>query len=139
MMIFMRGNLSVRISLNRMPFSFRCRKFLHGLNGALVRMNYRYADCVTSLGEFNRKWQVRIGADPQKILFVPNGVDADVFQPRPEKRPERVTVVTLARIYPLKGIDTLLRVHPPRDVVGLLGSELEKDVLERVVLGARRE
>lgn len=97
------------LALSRMPFSYRCRKFLHSLNGALVRMNYHYADCLTSLGEFNRKWQVRIGADPRKILFVPNGVDPELFQPRPERRPERITVVTLARIYRLKGIDTLIK------------------------------
>ena len=96
------------VALSRTSNSYRCRKFLHSLNGALVRMNYHYADCVTSLGEFNEKWQIRIGADARKILFVPNGVDPELFQPRPEKRPERVTVVTLARIYPLKGIDVLL-------------------------------
>jgi glycosyltransferase involved in cell wall biosynthesis len=97
------------LSLSRMPYSYRCRRFLHGLNGALVRMNYHYADCVTSLGEFNRRWQIRIGADPEKILFVPNGVDSRIFQPREGKRPAQVTVVTLARIYRLKGIDSLLR------------------------------
>lgn len=97
------------LSLSRMPYSFRCRQFLHRLNGALVRMNYHYADVITSLGEFNRKWQIRLGAHPDKILFVPNGVDPDVFQPRPQRRSRIVTVLTLARIFPLKGIDTLLR------------------------------
>lgn len=97
------------LALSRSESSYRCRKFLHGLNGALVRMNYYYADVVTSLGEFNRKWQVRIGADPAKILFVPNGVDPEIFRPRPNKRPPRTTVVTLARIYPLKGIEVLVR------------------------------
>jgi polysaccharide biosynthesis protein PelF len=97
------------LALSRSESSYRCRKFLHSLNGALVRMNYHYADLVTSLGEFNRKWQIRIGAEPSKILFVPNGVDPQIFQPRPEKRPARTTVVTLARIYPLKGIEILIR------------------------------
>ena len=97
------------VALSRTTNSYRCRKFLHSLNGALVRMNYHYADCVTSLGEFNKKWQIRIGADPEKILFVPNGVDPELFQPRPERRPPRTTVVTLARIYALKGIDILLQ------------------------------
>jgi glycosyltransferase involved in cell wall biosynthesis len=97
------------LSLSRMPYSYRCRRFLHSLNSALVRMNYRYADCLTSLGEFNRRWQLRLGADAGKILFVPNGVDPRVFQPREGKRPAQLTVVTIARIYPLKGIDSLLR------------------------------
>jgi glycosyltransferase involved in cell wall biosynthesis len=77
---------------------------------AVVGMNYAYADKVTSLCEFNRNWQIRMGADPQRIEIVPNGVDPAVFFPpeTPATRPAP-TVLTMARIYRLKGIDHLLR------------------------------
>ncbi len=120
------------LALSRMEYSFRCRQFLHRLNGALVRMNYRYADVVTTLGEFNRKWQERIGADPGKILFVPNGVNPRVFQPRPERRPAPLTVLTLARIYPLKGIEMLVRAAAlVRDRVAGVRFRILGDVADR--------
>ena len=97
------------VSLSRMQVSAACRRFLLGWNQAIVRMNYHHADHVTCLGEFNRKWQVLFGADPSKIEFVPNGVDPRRFYPDPQCRHERKTVLTLARIFPLKGIDTLVR------------------------------
>ena len=97
------------VSLSRMEMSEACRRFLLGWNGAIVRMNYHFADHVTCLGEFNLQWQLSFGADRRKIEFVPNGVDPKRFYPAPESRPARLTVLTLARIYPLKGIDTLLR------------------------------
>ncbi len=97
------------VSLSRMKESDACRRFLLGWNQAIVRMNYHYADHVTCLGEFNRKWQILFGADASKIEFVPNGVDSKRFFPSPTSRPPQLTVLTLARIYPLKGIDTLLR------------------------------
>jgi len=102
------------LSLAQSGFSVNCRRFLLGLNEAIVRMNYHYADLVTTLGDFNRAWQVRLGAHPSKIVTVPNGVDPAKFFPQVERRSPQLTVLTLARVYPLKGIDVLLRA------VGLL-------------------
>ena len=96
------------LALSRTDYSLNCRRFLLSLNEAIVRTNYRYADVITSLGEFNRDWQLRLGAPASKIVFVPNGVDPLRFRPEPERRPERLTVLTLARCYALKGIDVLL-------------------------------
>ncbi|MBL8217131.1 MAG: GT4 family glycosyltransferase PelF [Bryobacterales bacterium] len=95
--------------LSRTDYPLNCRHFLFSLNRAIVRMNYAFADQVTTLGDFNKMWQLRFGAEPRKITTVPNGVDPSVFQPRPELRPARPTVVTLARVFPLKGITVLLR------------------------------
>jgi len=97
------------VSLSKMQMTAACRRFLLGWSQAIVRMNYYYADHITCLGEFNRKWQLRFGADLSKIEFVPNGVSARKFFPDPHRRPARLTVLTLARIFPLKGIDNLVR------------------------------
>jgi glycosyltransferase involved in cell wall biosynthesis len=97
------------LSLRRASQTEGEKRFLLGMNEAIVRMNYTYADVVTSLCDFNRQWQLRLAASPEKIELAPNGVDAAVFYPRGLPLPERPTVVTTARIYPLKGIDVLLR------------------------------
>jgi glycosyltransferase involved in cell wall biosynthesis len=107
--IFLR-ELYVRLSA--MEASLPCRRFLFSFYEAVARMNYYFADEVTSLCEFNRKWQVRMGADAERIRITPNGVDPNVFRPPSEAdaRPAdgRPVVLTMARIYPLKGIDVLL-------------------------------
>lgn len=99
------------LSLERMEETERCRRFLFSWYEAVARMNYHYADSVSSLCEFNRKWQIRVGARPEKIRIVPNGIDSARFYPASaETKADRAPVVlTMARIYPLKGIDSLLR------------------------------
>jgi polysaccharide biosynthesis protein PelF len=97
------------LNLSRSQYSSRCRRFLVGFHRAITRMNYHYADVVTCLGDFNRQWQVRFGADPGKIRVVSNGIDPSSFRPRPSPKRSRPTVLTMARIFPLKGIDVLIR------------------------------
>jgi glycosyltransferase involved in cell wall biosynthesis len=97
------------LSIGRMKESVNCRRFLFRWYEAVVQMNYHYADAVTSLCEFNRRWQVQMGAAPERIEIVPNGVDSEVFY-AVERPADRVpTVLTMARIYRLKGIDHLIR------------------------------
>lgn len=97
------------LALSRSRETEKNRRFLMNLNRALVKMNYFFADTITSLGTFNQMWQLRFGAPAERIVYLPNGVDPDSFVPAPGKRPERPTVVTMARISPIKGIDTLMR------------------------------
>lgn len=97
------------LALSKSEHSIGARRFLVRFYGAIVRMNYHYADVVTTLGEFNRQWQVRCGADPSKIRVVPNGIDPAKFRPRASAPRTRITVLTMARIFPLKGIDILIR------------------------------
>jgi glycosyltransferase involved in cell wall biosynthesis len=94
--------------LARMDSTPRCKRFLLSMYGALVRMNYFYADTVTALCEFNRRWQIELGVDPAKIRIVPNGTDPALFRPRERTSDRRPTVLTLARVFPLKGILPLI-------------------------------
>jgi polysaccharide biosynthesis protein PelF len=97
------------LNLSRSQYSGRCRRFLARFHRAITRMNYHHADVVTCLGDFNRQWQLRFGADLASIRVVPNGVDPGIFRPRPSLPRPRPTVLTMARIFPLKGIDVLIR------------------------------
>src|SRR5262249_988077 len=109
------------LSLGRMKESRRCRQFLFGWFESVTRMNYHYADSISSLCEFNRKWQIRMGAAPERIQLIPNGIDSAKFYPPVSRRIGRPpTVLTMARIYPLKGIEYLLQA------IGLLRERLPK-------------
>jgi glycosyltransferase involved in cell wall biosynthesis len=97
----------VYASMSSSAYPDTCRAYLVAFHRAVAAVNYHFADIITSLGEFNTKWQVRFGADPEKIRYLPNGVDPDRFPHAPEPSGTPL-VLTLARIYPLKGITTLL-------------------------------
>ena len=129
----------VYLSLGESNYSPGHKAFLLALNESVIRMNYLFADAVTSLCEFNRKWQIRLGADPEKIRIVPNGVDEAVFHgPRQEPRGDPV-VLTMSRIMPLKGIDILLRAAPrvrqrvPRARFRILGEPAHKDYFQQCI------
>ena len=97
------------LSLSRCSYSAGCRAFLARFHHALTRLNYYYADLISTLGEFNRRWQIQFGADPRKLMVIPNGVSAERFYPITGARPPGQTVLTMARISPIKGIQTLIR------------------------------
>ena len=98
------------LSLSRCRYSRPCRAFLLRFYRALTLLSYHFANRITSLGEFNKQWQIRLGADPQKIEIAPNGVEAHRFYPPPAPaQRDRPVVLTMARIAPIKGIDTLIR------------------------------
>jgi polysaccharide biosynthesis protein PelF len=97
------------LSLRHSGYTETCRRFLLAFHGAVVKMNYHFADRVTVLGSFNKRWQMKLGASESKIFITPNGVDASVFTIPVKKAGERLVVLTMARIYHLKGIEYLLR------------------------------
>src|SRR5262249_37552368 len=102
----------IYVTLSRSGYSANCPQFLARFLQALVNLSYHYADGITALGSFNRKWQIRLGADPAKIWLAPNGVDPALFHPRDGERRTRPTVLAMARLFPLKGIEVLLQAAP---------------------------
>lgn len=100
------------LNLATSPYSPRRKHFLLALNRALVRLSYHMADAITAVCKFNTDWQQRLGADPGKVEIFPNGVNPDVFFPPSGHefgRGREPTILTMARIFPLKGIDVLLK------------------------------
>lgn len=124
------------VTLSRSGYSEQCRQFLSRFHRALVSLNYHYADQITTLGSFNRKWQIQLGADPGKIRVAPNGVDPQLFYPRGDSMRSRPTVLTMARIFPLKGIDVLLEAAPmvrdrvPDVLFRILGDPADREYFE---------
>ncbi|HYO19079.1 MAG TPA: GT4 family glycosyltransferase PelF, partial [Dermatophilaceae bacterium] len=61
--------------------------------------------------DFNGRWAVALGADPDKVRTIHNGVDTTYFKPVADE-PEHPTVVFVGRMDPLKDLRTLLRAVP---------------------------
>jgi len=74
----------------------------------LCETGYRNADLITPCNEYNQRWEKRLGADPEKLRTVYNGVDPERF-PQAQAEPEEPTLVFVGRIDPLKDLHTLLR------------------------------
>ncbi len=74
----------------------------------LTSAAYIVADLITPGSRYNRRWQERNGADPEKVRPIHNGVDHHEF---PDAGPEPVapTLVWVGRIDPLKDLETLIR------------------------------
>jgi glycosyltransferase involved in cell wall biosynthesis len=87
------------------------KRFLVAVVRAVVRLNYRHADHIAPVCAFNTRWERLLGAAPERIEVIYNGVSPDVFQPGPSGRAAGgpVEIVSVARSDPNKDLETLLR------------------------------
>lgn len=76
---------------------------------ALARMIYRDADLVVSVSEFNRTWQIELGAPAEKTRVVYNGVAPEAFPVAEAAVLKEPTVSWVGRIDPIKDLETLVR------------------------------
>lgn len=72
---------------------------------------FRRADIVTVNGEFLRRRLIEQGAPPNLIRILPVGAPLDLipFRLRECDREQRVMLLTVARLEPVKGLDTAIR------------------------------
>lgn len=97
------------IAMGGAPESFFLKRFLLRLVHLTSRVCYVAADQVSPVCHHNARWERKMGVTPDRIRTIYNGIDTDAFVP-PELEPERdrPTVVTSARVFPLKDIETLI-------------------------------
>lgn len=74
---------------------------------ALSQLTYAEAAAIAPVSEFNRRWELRLGADPHRTRTVYNGVDVDRYTPIAGE-PDVPTVLFVGRIDPLKGLEVLV-------------------------------
>ncbi|MEF2277512.1 GT4 family glycosyltransferase PelF [Deinococcus sp. YIM 134068] len=74
----------------------------------LCSLAYQEAALILPGSHYNRRWEERLGADPDRIQCVYNGIDPDVFPPA-ESEPEAPVVSWVGRVDPLKDLETLIR------------------------------
>ena len=77
--------------------------------GALARMIYHDADLVVSVSEFNRTWQIELGAPAEKTRLVYNGVAPEAFPAADSGVLHEPTVSWVGRVDPIKDLETLVR------------------------------
>lgn len=97
------------LSIGRSGLSPFSKQFLLGLVRNVTAVNYAYADLVAPVAAFNARWERRLGVAEEQVRVIYNGVDPGDFAPKPCPREGQLTVVSVARIDPVKDIETLLR------------------------------
>jgi glycosyltransferase involved in cell wall biosynthesis len=76
---------------------------------AVISLNYEYADVVAPVCKYNTRWEKRFGVEKEKINVIYNGVDDKIFSPSDStKKSKTPTIVSIARIDPLKDITSLI-------------------------------
>jgi glycosyltransferase involved in cell wall biosynthesis len=78
--------------------------FLRLLSSAV----YSEASVIRPASDFNQRWQIRNGAEPERIDTIYNGIDVTAF-PVDATEPSVPTISWLGRIDPLKDLETLIR------------------------------
>jgi len=97
------------LSLGKREYSTFLNTFLIRMIHSVTGVNYAYADQVSPVCRYNTRWEQKFDVPPDRIQVIYNGVDKNVFTEAPRVERERPTVVTVARIDPLKDILTLIK------------------------------
>jgi glycosyltransferase involved in cell wall biosynthesis len=92
-----------------------------GFARRMSEVSYALADEISSCCEYNRRWESRVGAVPDRVSTVYYGLDPNSFAPVEASGGSTPVVLWMGRIDPLKDLETLLRaasiVHAARDEV----------------------
>ncbi|WP_195237106.1 GT4 family glycosyltransferase PelF [Romboutsia sp. 1001285H_161024_C4] len=77
----------------------------------LSRAAYTYSDEVYSLFEKNKKLQIELGCDRNKIKIVPNGVKLDRFKNIDTKKDDEsiIYIGAIVRVVPIKDVKTIIQ------------------------------
>jgi polysaccharide biosynthesis protein PelF len=73
----------------------------------LTRAAFAMADAIAPVTEANGEWERGLGADPEKIRVIPNGIHP---VGEPQAPPNAGRVIAMGRIDPLKDVQTMLLV-----------------------------
>jgi glycosyltransferase involved in cell wall biosynthesis len=98
------------LALGRYGFPYHLKKFLMQIIVAVARTCFHYADQISPVCRYNTRWEILNGAAVDKIRVIYNGVDPVAYAPRKVSRPNAPTVISVARIDPLKDLESFLRV-----------------------------
>ncbi len=101
------------LSLSQRGYPSFLNSFFIRFVRSITSLNYAYADQVSPVCNYNTRWEKRFGVEDERINVIYNGVDSGIFLPdgsKYEKGGNKYpTVVSVARIDPLKDIITLIK------------------------------
>jgi glycosyltransferase involved in cell wall biosynthesis len=119
--VFIRERL---LAINNSEYSFFLKNLLIKISESIAKLAYYKSVKILSVNKFNHKWEQIYGADPERLMVVYNGINHELFKPRP--KPEHLreipTVVALARIFELKDVLTMIRTcaHVAKEIPKVL-------------------
>lgn len=96
------------LELRNTPHSAPFKSFLMRFYSLLTSSAYLMADLITPGSQYNQRWEIRQGADPERIRPVYNGINPDFFH-QADNDPEVPTISWVGRVDPLKDLETLIR------------------------------
>ena len=98
------------LAASRTQMPYRTKEFMMGLITIVSKLNFHFADVVSPVCHYNSRWEIKWGVSEDKIDVIYNGIDTNVYKflPYVEKN-SRPTVVMVARIDPLKDIETFIK------------------------------
>ena len=73
------------------------------------RLCYESASRIITLYEANQQFQIHDGADPDKLLVIPNGIDVAAYGAIERVESKRPTIALIGRVVPIKDVKTYLR------------------------------
>jgi len=98
------------LAASRAQMPYRTKEFLMGLITLVSKLNFHFADIVSPVCNYNARWERKWGVDEAKIDTIYNGIDVNKFRKlEVKKEQDRPTVVMVARIDPLKDIQTYIK------------------------------
>lgn len=97
------------LGLGKNKYSSFLNKFLIRMIHSITSLSYTYADQVSPVCHYNTRWETKFDVDPKRIQVIYNGVDNKIFQESKAQTSGHPTVVTVARIDPLKDMVTLIK------------------------------
>ncbi len=74
-----------------------------------TELAYRLADRVLPCCDYNRRWELEVGVDPQRMQTAYYGLNPDDIEEAAPRQNDAPVVVWAGRIDPLKDVETLLR------------------------------
>lgn len=98
------------LSLSQRSYPTFLSDFLVKLIHFVTGMNYHFADQISPVCSYNTRWELEFGVKQEQLNVIYNGVDSSVFKPKEaENRSKEVVVAALARIDPIKDIETMIK------------------------------
>ncbi|BCD67684.1 GT4 family glycosyltransferase PelF [Nitratiruptor sp. YY09-18] len=124
---------------SRRHLPIRTKEFLLGLITTISKLNYYYADVVSPVCNYNKRWELKWGVEKQKIHTIYNGIDPLRFKKLDIPKEDRPTVVMVARIESLKDIETYIRTAKlvsrkfPDVIFKLYGPKVDEEYYQKCV------
>jgi glycosyltransferase involved in cell wall biosynthesis len=77
---------------------------------SFAHVAYSVATEIVALYEANQTFQYALGAAPEKLSVIPNGVDVDRFGQVERQPHNRPTIAFIGRVTPIKDVQTFIDV-----------------------------